>query len=265
MSSRKVVAGGTLGTLVLVLFIWLLGGDPSQLMSSLSPENELVEAQAAGQGSLTDELAQFAAVVLKDTEDVWHTLFEQQGMSYREPVLVLYSGSVQSACGFSLAATGPFYCPADEKLYIDLDFMQSLQKRLSAQGDFAMAYIIAHEVGHHVQNLLGTTDKLQRLRQQLSETEYNQYSVRLELQADFLAGVWAHHARQTKDILEPGDIEEAIQASGAVGDDRIQMQQQGHVVPDAFTHGTSDQRMEWFMRGYESGDISDGDTFSLVH
>jgi len=264
MSGRKMVAGGTVGTLVLLLLVWLLGGDPSQVMSSLSPENESVELPAAEQGPFADELAQFAAVVLKDTEDVWRILFKEQGMNYSEPVLVLYSGSVQSACGFSSSATGPFYCPADEKLYIDLEFMQSLQQRLSAQGDFAMAYIIAHEVGHHVQNLLGTTDKLHRLRQQLSETEYNPYSVKLELQADFLAGVWAHHAQRTKNILEPGDIEEAIRASGAVGDDRIQMQQQGYVVPDAFTHGTSEQRMEWFTRGYESGELADGDTFSMI-
>jgi len=209
-----------------------------------------------------EELAQFASVVLKDTEDIWHALFRENGKTYREPTLVLFSGSVESACGYSSSATGPFYCPGDEKVYIDLSFLQELQQRLGAHGDFAMAYIIAHEVGHHVQNLLGLTGQLDQMRGRVSEVEYNKSLVKLELQADFLAGIWAHHADRTKDILEDGDVEEAVNAASAVGDDRIQMQSQGYVVPDAFTHGTSEQRKQWFLKGFRTGDINQGDTFS---
>jgi len=175
---------------------------------------------------------------------------------------VLFSGSAESACGYSSSATGPFYCPGDEKVYIDLSFLDELQQKLNAQGDFAMAYIIAHEIGHHVQNQLGITDQLSQLRGSADESEYNRNLVKLELQADFLAGVWAHHAHQMKNILEEGDIEEAFNAAAAVGDDRIQMQSQGYVVPDAFTHGTSAQRQTWFMKGFKTGDITQGDTFS---
>ncbi len=208
------------------------------------------------------ELALFASVVLKDTEDVWRALFSESGMTYRDPTLVLFSGSVQSACGYSSSATGPFYCPGDEKLYLDLSFLAQLQQRLGATGDFAMAYIIAHEVGHHVQNLLGTMNQMQSLRGRVSETEYNASVVRLELQADFLAGVWAHHAQRTKNILEEGDVDEAVGAAAAVGDDRIQMESQGYVVPDAFTHGTSEQRKGWFLKGFRTGAVNQGDTFS---
>ncbi len=211
-----------------------------------------------------EELAQFASVVLKDTEDIWHTLFNESGSSYREPTLVLFSGSVESACGYSSSATGPFYCPGDEKVYIDLSFLEELQQKLGATGDFAMAYIIAHEVGHHVQKLLGTTEQLNNLRGRVSETEYNRNLVKLELQADFLAGIWAHYAQKTKDILEEGDVEEAINAAAAVGDDRIQLQSQGYVVPDAFTHGTSEQRKSWFLKGFRTGDLGEGDTFSAL-
>ena len=261
MSSGKMAAGGTLGTLAIVVIVWLLGGNPSQLINNLQSNNESgVVDSAVIQAE--EELAQFASVVLKDTEDVWHELFRQSGKAYKEPILVIFSGSVESACGYSSSATGPFYCPGDNKLYIDLSFLEDLQQQLGAHGDFAMAYIIAHEVGHHVQNQLGLTDQLNQLRGRVGETEYNRNLVKLELQADFLAGVWAHHAQRTKNILESGDIEEAINAAAAVGDDRIQMQSQGYVVPDAFTHGTSEQRKAWFTKGFTTGDIEQGDTFS---
>jgi uncharacterized protein len=207
-----------------------------------------------------NELSQFVSVVLADTEDVWHELMSD----YREPTLVLFSGSVKSACGMASAATGPFYCSRDEKLYIDLSFYQDLKDRLEAPGDFAQAYVIAHEVGHHVQHLLGITDKVHSMNGQISEEDYNKLSVRLELQADFLAGVWAHHANQTKDILEEGDIEEALNAANAIGDDRLQMQGQGYVTPDSFTHGTSAQRVRWFKKGFKSGDVNSGNTFDVA-
>jgi len=259
MGTTGMVTGGTVGTLVIVLLVWLLGGDPSQVMSSLdssSANTEYVPTEAE------QELADFVSVVLKDTEDVWNVIFTEGGLTYREPTLVLYNNAVQSACGFSSAATGPFYCGGDEKVYIDLSFLTDLQKRLGAHGDFAIAYIIAHEVGHHVQKLLGILEQIQDLNGRVSQEEYNEYMVRLELQADFLAGIWAYHAERTKNILEEGDIEEAVNAAGAVGDDRLQMQSQGYVIPDAFTHGTSEQRKRWLMRGFQSGNIDDGDTFS---
>ena len=198
--------------------------------------------------------------MLAETENVWHGIFEEEGTTYREPKLVLFSGRVESACGIAGAATGPFYCPGDEKLYIDLSFFEELQKRFKAPGDFAMAYVIAHEVGHHIQNLTGVMDKMNGLRSRLSEEEYNKYSVRLELQADFYAGIWAHYTEQ-QDLLEGGDLEEALNAASAVGDDRIQKQSQGYVVPESFTHGTSEQRKKWFYKGFTSGDIRQGDTF----
>jgi predicted metalloprotease len=207
---------------------------------------------------------EFVKVVLQDTEDVWNKLFQEQGSDYQEPVLVLFTGSDQSACGMADAAMGPFYCPLDSKVYIDLSFYDDLQSRFGAPGDFAMAYVISHEVGHHVQHLLGITDKVHSQRDRLSQEENNRLSVKLELQADFLAGVWAHHAHELNNILEPGDIEEALGAANAIGDDRLQKQSQGHVVPDAFTHGTSEQRMFWFKKGYETGDLGQGDTFSQV-
>jgi hypothetical protein len=257
----KMVAGGTIGTLAIVVIVWLLGGDPTTLLNNMQ--------STGGQADSTviraeEELKTFASVVLKDSEDIWHALFNESGKEYRETTLVLFSGSVESACGFSSSATGPFYCPGDEKVYIDLTFLDQLQQKLGATGDFAMAYIIAHEVGHHVQNQLGITGELNSLRGRVSETEYNESLVKLELQADFLAGVWAHYAEKTKDILEEGDLEEAMQAAEAVGDDRIQMQSQGYVVPDAFTHGTSEQRKAWFLKGYRTGDLTEGDTFSAL-
>jgi predicted metalloprotease len=259
VSGRTIVAGGTVGTIVIALLVWVLGGNPMDVL-----KNSVQETETATKGTNTqtsDELTQFVSVVLKDTEDVWNTLFTQSGSTYREPKLVVFSQATQSACGYASAATGPFYCPGDEKVFIDLDFLQQMQRQLNATGDFAIAYIIAHEVGHHVQKLLGITDQMESLRSQVSEAEYNEYSVRLELQADFLAGVWAHHAQQTKNILEEGDIEEAMNAASSVGDDRMQMQSQGYVVPDAFTHGTSDQRARWFTKGFQTGDMNQGDTF----
>jgi predicted metalloprotease len=207
-------------------------------------------------------MGDFVSVVLADTEDVWNKLFRQQGLKYREPKLVLFSNATQSACGFAQSATGPFYCPGDEMVYIDLDFLQSMQRQLGAPGDFAIAYVIAHEVGHHVQKLMGIMEKTNRMRQQVSTREYNRLMVRLELQADFLAGIWAHHAQRMKNILEEGDIQEGINAAAAVGDDRIQERSRGYVVPDSFTHGTSKQRAYWFLKGFKTGDLNQGNTFA---
>lgn len=205
-----------------------------------------------------NSLAEFSATILADTEDVWNQLMD----NYREPTLVLYTGSVASACGNASSATGPFYCPADEKLYIDLSFFEDMESRLNAPGDFAQAYVIAHEVGHHIQKITGVTDEVHNLRGQISETEYNQYSVRLELQADFLAGVWAHHSQKSAAMMEQGDLDEALNAANAIGDDRLQKQSSGRVVPDSFTHGTSAQRMKWFKKGFDTGDLNQGDTFN---
>lgn len=204
------------------------------------------------------ELADFSATILANTEDVWNKLLD----NYREPTLVLFTGSVSSACGSASSSTGPFYCPGDEKLYLDLSFFDNMERQLNAPGDFAQAYVIAHEVGHHIQKIMGISDKMQRLRGQLSQTEYNKYSVRLELQADFLAGVWAHYSQEMTSMMEFGDLQEALNAANAIGDDRLQKQSSGRVVPDSFTHGTSAQRMRWFKKGFDTGDLSQGDTFS---
>jgi uncharacterized protein len=253
------VGGGILGVIALVLNFLLGGGDVSQLPQQLPGQNTPVSAE---QQAADDQRAEFVKVVLAETEDVWNTLFQQQGRNYSEPVLVLFRDGTQSACGSASSAMGPFYCPGDQKVYIDLSFYQDLQTRFQAPGDFAMAYVIAHEVGHHIQNLLGISDKVHQLRRQVSEEDYNKYSVMLELQADFLAGVWAHHTQKMKNILEAGDIEEALAAANAIGDDRLQKQSQGYVVPESFTHGTSQQRMYWFKKGYETGDMNQGDTFN---
>lgn len=205
-----------------------------------------------------DRLAEFSATILADTEDVWNQLMD----NYREPTLVLYTGSVSSACGNASSSTGPFYCPADEKLYIDLSFFEDMESRLNAPGDFAQAYVIAHEVGHHIQKIMGVTDEVHSLRGQVSDKDYNQYSVRLELQADFLAGVWAHHSQKSAAMMEQGDLDEALNAANAIGDDRLQKQSGGRVVPDSFTHGTSAQRMKWFKKGFDTGDLKQGDTFN---
>jgi predicted metalloprotease len=255
------MAFGGVGTIVIVALFLLLGGDPGDVVQVLDTPSTMTPVDA-NTPLPDDELAEFISVVLADTEDVWHQIFQQSGRTYREPKLVLFRNSVQSACGFSSAATGPFYCPGDEKIYIDLTFLEEMQRRLSATGDFAMAYILAHEVGHHVQNLLGIMDRMQSLQYQSRGRESNQMLVRLELQADFLAGVWVHHAQRMKNILEEGDIEEALNAANAVGDDRIQRRSQGYVVPDSFTHGTSEQRRRWLLKGIQTGDPRQGDTFN---
>jgi predicted metalloprotease len=255
------IGGGVVGVIVLLLKFFLSGGDPSTLTQATTPSAPTHEMTAEEQ-KLDEQRAHFVKVVLADTEDVWGKLFADQGKQYQDPTLVLFRDQVQSACGMAASATGPFYCPGDSKLYIDLSFFEEMQNRLHAPGDFAMAYVVAHEVGHHIQKLNGTSAKMDRLRQQLSDEEYNKYSVKLELQADFLAGVWAHHAQKMKNILEPNDIEEALNAANAIGDDRLQKEAQGYVVPESFTHGTSAQRVYWFKKGFETGDINQGNTFN---
>jgi hypothetical protein len=248
-------AGGGLVGLVVVVLALFLGVDPQMVVS---PDTFSSSSDVGRTADPAEEpLRQFTAVVLADTEDVWHQLFEARlNRGYREPTLVLFSGSEQSACGFASAASGPFYCPPDERVYLDLQFFQELATRFGAAGDFAAAYVVAHEVGHHVQNQLGVLEQVHERRSRLSDAEGNRLSVRVELQADFLAGVWAHHAEQSKGILEPGDLDEAVGAAGAVGDDRLQREAQGHVVPDSFTHGRSEQRIRWFRLGFETGDVS---------
>jgi hypothetical protein len=258
----RVILGGGLGTIVLILVFALMGGDPRQLLDQTTLTVPDAGVPAGPGAPLDDESREFVSVVLKDTEDVWHALFAKMGRTYREPTLVLFEGQVQSACGFASAAVGPFYCPGDAQVYLDTSFFDELHQRFGAPGDFAQAYVIAHEVGHHVQGLLGIAEQVQRERATLSEVEANRLSVRLELQADFFAGVWAHHAQRTKQILESGDVEEALGAASAIGDDRLQRQVQGTITPDSFTHGTSEQRVRWFRRGLETGDLSQGDTFA---
>ena len=261
--SGKSIAGiGGVGGIIIAIIFALMGGDTSQIFNAL--ENSTQEQETSQSETRYDSLAQFTAVVLADTEDVWDSLFTGMGETYVKPTLVLFTNSVESACGNASSSVGPFYCSGDSKVYIDLAFLEELQAKIEAEGDFAQAYIIAHEVGHHVQNLLGILDKVHAKKSSLSESEYNDLSVRLELQADFLSGVWAHYAQKMKSILETGDIEEAMNASAAVGDDKIQMKSQGYVVPDAFTHGTSKQRTKWFMLGFNSGDLAKGDTFGAT-
>ena len=259
MSTGKVALGGGIGTIVIVLVILLLGGDPTRLLNSTQEQAE------SGQITSTpeeDEMAGFISVVLKDTETVWGKIFKQSDQTYRRPKLVLFRGQVESACGFASAASGPFYCSGDEKVYLDLSFLDELKSRFGAYGDFAVAYVVAHEIGHHVQNQLGILEKMNARRERSGEAESNELSVRIELQADFLAGMWAHYEETMNDALEQGDIDEAMNAAAAVGDDVLQKKYQGRVVPDSFTHGTSAQRKEWFSKGYTSGDFEQGDTFS---
>ncbi|HQW22052.1 MAG TPA: neutral zinc metallopeptidase [Bacteroidia bacterium] len=259
MSAGGIATGGGLVGLVVYLLYSFLGGDPSQLpdMNAMQSGKEMTAEQSASE----DTMAQFVSVVLAETETIWGEVFAKNGMQYQPPKLVLFRNQVQSGCGNAGAESGPFYCPADQKLYIDLSFYEELKNRFNASGDFAMAYVIAHEVGHHIQYLLGTSEKMQRLRERLGEKEYNKYSVKLELQADYYAGVWAHYADKQNHIVEPGDIEEALNAASAVGDDNIQKQTRGTIVPDAFTHGTSEQRRTWFYNGYNFGDLDHGNTF----
>lgn len=252
---------GGLGLVVIVIIFGLITGkNPLSLLQQMPLDSGPSVSQTEPYQATPEEgeLSQFVKVVLADTEDVWNQLLDD----YREPTLVLFTGNVQSGCGAADASTGPFYCGADERLYIDLSFYEELRSRFGAPGDFAQAYVIAHEVGHHVQHLMGITDKVHSMRNQLSEEEYNKLSVKLELQADFLAGVWAHHAQNTKQILEQGDFEEAMNAASAIGDDRLQKQARGYVVPDSFTHGTSEQRQRWFKKGFTTGDVNQGDTFN---
>ena len=260
--SKKGIGGG-LGAVVLTLVAMYFGIDPGTLTNlgvstGLTPPSQEQTAKSAG---AADEMADFVSVVLGDTEDTWRELFSRMGRSYREPSLVLFSGATESACGFAQAASGPFYCPSDQKVYIDLGFYRELKSRFNAPGDFAQAYVIAHEVGHHVQNQLGILEKVHNAGRQLGKVDANQLSVMQELQADCFAGVWAHHAHRSRHILDRGDIEEGLNAASAIGDDRIQMRSQGYVVPDAFTHGTSAQRVRWFRHGIETGDPNECNTF----
>jgi hypothetical protein len=257
---QQVAIGGGLGTLVLVVVYLLLGGDPQQLVNQQQQQGGAV-APGAPDDPADQELVRFVKVVLRDTETVWTDLFRKDGRTYRDPKLVLFSGSVDSACGMASAAVGPFYCPMDEKVYLDLAFFNELQQRFRAPGEFAQAYVIAHEIGHHVQKQLGISDKVRAAQQRGDRAEANALSVRLELQADFFAGVWAHHADEQFHILERGDVESALNAASAIGDDRLQRQAQGYVVPESFTHGSSAQRVRWFRKGLETGDMQQGNTF----
>ncbi len=261
--SKGAVVGGGLGAIIIAVIIGLMGGDPSKLLEMGAGGGGEPTSEQIPDTPETREAKRFVSVVLADTEDVWRKILpEQGGLRYEDPVLVLFSGLVESACGRATASTGPFYCPGDRKLYLDFSFFDELRTKFKAPGDFAQAYVIAHEVGHHVQKLLGASDMVNKARARLNERDFNQLSVRLELQADFYAGVWAHHAQQMRKILEAGDIEEALRAANAIGDDRLQKQAQGHVMPDSFTHGTSEQRIRWFTKGFKSGDLRQGDTFS---
>ena len=262
------VAGGGIGTIVLVLVALYLGVDPSVILNQtqMTVPGAGTSTQSAPYSASPEEqrLAEFVSVVLADTEDTWHALFRGMEKTYEEPKLVLFSGSVESACGLASAAVGPFYCPADQNLYIDLSFYSDLKNRFGAPGDFAQAYVIAHEVGHHVQNLLGIAEKVHSLRSRISDAEANKLSVMMELQADCLSGVWAYHADKARHILEQGDIEEALNAASAIGDDRLQRQSRGYVTPDSFTHGSSAQRTRWFKRGLETGNIGQCNTFQTA-
>lgn len=264
-SGRKIaIGGGAIGLIFLVLQVFM-GGDNAQLLQEV--QNQLQQPTLEGTSEPLsqeeEEMGTFAATVLADTEDVWHQIFQENGMNYEEPKLVLFRESVQTACGGASSASGPFYCPGDHKVYMDLTFFEELRTRFGAQGgDFAIAYVMAHEVGHHVQTLLGTSAKVRKLQSNLSEVEANKLSVALELQADFYAGLWAHFNRS---YLEEGDIAEALSAANAVGDDAIQRKFNGRIVPDAFTHGTSEQRVYWFKQGFSSGDIRKGDTFKTLN
>lgn len=258
------VAVGGLGAIILALVVALLGGDPTVvLQSGTSPGSYDGYAQVSPANS--DTTADFMATVLADTEDTWQAIFQSKlGAPYREPNLVLYTGATQSACGLGKAAMGPFYCPADQKVYLDLSFFEDLKNRHQAPGDFAQAYVVAHEIGHHVQNLLGISDQVRQMQQRVRSADANDLSVRLELQADCLAGVWAHQAQLARNVLEEGDIEEALNAASQIGDDRLQMQAQGYVTPDSFTHGSAKQRATWFYRGIETGDLAQCNTFDVA-
>ena len=260
--SGGLIVGGGIGTVVVAVIVMLLGGDPSQILNQGGSGSDQAVSQAPADPQADDEAAHFTRKVLASTEKVWTKIFADQGLQYPDPTLVMYRGVTSSGCGTAQEAMGPFYCPEDQKVYIDLSFYDELAQRFQAPGQFAMAYVVAHEIGHHVQKQLGIMDKTDRLRQQLSEQEYNKVSVRLELQADFFAGVWANHAQGQSISLDENDVESALTAANAIGDDKIQEETQGRVVPDAFTHGTSAQRVYWFKKGLRTGDIKQGDTFN---
>ena len=265
LSGGKVaLGGGAIG--IIILLINLFGGQNAQQLTPILEQlqqGQQTEQTTQELSPADKEMGEFVSTVLADTEDVWKKIFEENGLTYEEPKMVLFRNNVETACGSATSASGPFYCPGDRKVYMDLAFFEELKTRFGAQGgDFAIAYVIAHEVGHHVQTLLGTSAKMRQLQEGKSEAEANKLSVALELQADFFAGLWTHYNQNTNQMLEPGDIEEALSAANAVGDDAIQSKMQGHVVPDSFTHGTSEQRMYWFKKGFKSGDINQGDTFS---
>lgn len=263
ISGGKVAAGGGLLAIIMLVIGMLMGGDPQQLLNDFANSSTSTSTtQTVTQESENEKaLASFAKVTLADNEQVWESIFAKNNITYRKPTMVLFRNSTTSPCGNATAQSGPFYCPADEKIYLDLSFFDELTTRLGAHGDFSLAYVIAHEVGHHIQYILGTTDKVRKMQARTNEAGANRLSVAMELQADFYAGVWAHYNQKLNNVLEDGDIEEALSAANAVGDDRLQKQAQGYVVPDAFTHGTSAQRMYWFKLGFETGDISKGNTF----
>ncbi len=264
------VVGGGIGLLIIVLIIALLGGDPRQFMQRVQQQQQ-AQVQVGGDPDAASKLSEleiergeFVSTVLADTEDVWSKLFQQSGYRYEEPKLELFTRQTNSGCGIASSAAGPFYCPSDRKVYLDTAFFDQLAKQLNAPGDFAQAYVIAHEVGHHVQNLLGKTSEMEQLRGRVSAAEYNRYSVMLELQADFYAGVMFHHAQRQKDIIEPGDIEEGLRAAAAIGDDTLQKRGAGYARQETFTHGTSEQRVKWFSKGLATGDPAQGDTFNAA-
>lgn len=265
LSGKHVAFGGGAIGIIFLLIQLFLGGDSSQLLNQVQQQVGNTQSSDAPTTAQDDEMAKFVGVVLADNEDVWNKIFEENGNQYEEPKLVLFRDAIESGCGNASSSTGPFYCPADRKVYMDLGFFEELKNRFGAQGgDFAVAYVVAHEVGHHVQNLLGISGKVHHQQEQLDEKQANKLSVALELQADFFAGVWAHHNQKMKNVLEEGDIEEALSAASAVGDDHLQQQAQGRVTPDSFTHGSSAQRIFWFKRGFETGDIKQGNTFDEV-
>ncbi len=253
-----------LGTIILLIIGWFVGINPLAMLGMVNTVQQVVPQQApepAATGTPTDAAADFMAAVLGETEDAWGAIFQQNGSTYRPPALALFSGQIQSACGFASAASGPFYCPLDQKVYIDLSFYEQLEREFGAPGDFAKAYVLAHEVGHHVQNLLGTMQEVRQVQERAPKARQNQYSVALELQADCYAGIWAHNANKDGRLLEAGDFEEGLAAAAAVGDDRIQRQTQGYVQPESFTHGSAEQRTAWFRRGFESGKLDACNTF----